>query len=76
MHDRPNNRELKVLEYLCLGNVEELASMPHIGMGTITPMIQKGWIVEAHDDYYGRDGFKITADGNEVFEKYHRFLRR
>ncbi|SNT37630.1 hypothetical protein [Tropicimonas sediminicola] len=76
MTDKPNNRELKVLDYLCLGNVEELAAMPHIGMGTIAPMIQKGWIEEAHDAYYGRHGYKITQKGSEVFEVFFRRLKR
>lgn len=75
MHDRPTNRELKVLRHLCLGNVERLSSMPRIGMGTITSLMKKGWIVEAHDHFYGRDGYKITPLGDEVFRNYHRLLR-
>lgn len=73
---KPNNRELKVLEKLCLGDVEPVENMPHINMGTIDPMLENGWIEAAIDETYDTHGYKITTLGSETFEKYHRLLRR
>ena len=74
--DRPNNRELKALSRLCLNTVEDPAAFVSVGKKTFEAMLAKGWIVEAHDDTYGTDGYQITPEGEQVWEANYTRLRR
>lgn len=70
--DRPNHRELKVLKLLCLGSVESPAKFPGVGPKTFGEMVAKGWIEEAYDEYYGTHGYKITPEGDAVWDANYR----
>ena len=67
---RPNNRELKVLRGLCLGNIEGPEHFAGIGPKTYADMLAKGWIEQAYDNTYGVDGYRLTEAGQTVFTEY------
>ena len=68
MTDRPDHRELKVMKELSAGpGIEDMDHFAHVGPKTFKKMLDKGWIEPAYDKYYGVDGVRLTALGNQVW---------
>lgn len=65
---RPNSREMKVLQGLCLGDIEDEAHFPFVGRKTFDAMIGKGWIEPATCETYGTVGYRITSDGEAAHQ--------
>lgn len=65
--DLPNDREMKVLRGLCLGNVEAESYFPGVGRKTFDALMARGWITRAIDETYDTDGWKITEDGEVAY---------
>lgn len=71
---RPNSRELNVLEKLCLGQPLPLARLAGAGAKTFEFMVEKGWIERT---YYMRNGiaedaFQITDVGNKIWDDNYK----
>ena len=66
MEPVPSAREMKVLQALCLGGVEDGAQWPSAGRGTEATLIAKGWIEPAMCDIYDTVGFRITEAGQQA----------
>ena len=62
----PSPREMKVLQALCLGGVENGAQWPGAGRGTEAALIAKGWTQPATCDTYDTVGFRITEAGQQA----------
>lgn len=68
---RPSAREMKVLEGLCLGDIETADHFPGVGKETFEAMLIKDWIEPAVDETYGTHGFRITEAGQKIHERWH-----
>lgn len=66
--DRPNNKEMKLLRGLCLGDVEEEAHFAGVGRKTFDGLLAMGWIEHATDETYGTIGYQITPEGQAAFK--------
>lgn len=64
----PSRREMKVLEGLCMDNVEDEAHFPGIGAKTFAAMLAKGWIKRDECETYGTIGYRITDVGENAHE--------
>lgn len=64
-----NTRELKVLQALSLGDIEDGDHFGGIGAKTFQGLLEKGWIEQSYDDVYGTDGYKITAAGEAILDE-------
>jgi hypothetical protein len=73
--NRPNHRELKVMRLLCIGSIEESAKFPGVGEKTFSEMVSKGWIEHAHDPVYGTNGYRMTSEGDAVWEANYKRVR-
>lgn len=62
----PSSREMKILQALCLGGVEDFSQWPGAGRGTEAALVVKGWIEPATCEIYGTVGFRITVAGQQA----------
>jgi hypothetical protein len=65
----PTRLELKLLQALCLGSVEDPRRLTGVGPKTIRDALAKGWISEDTCDHYGTQGLRITPEGLEIHRK-------
>ncbi len=65
---RSNSKEMKVLDGLCLGDIEGESHFPFVGQKTFDAMVAKGWIEEARCETYWTAGYRITPAGHEVHQ--------
>lgn len=67
MIEKPNSREVQMLQEICLGDL----CIPPSGVGgtTVQGMVSKGWCVEVVKDFGSAKFYKITDLGMEVFSR-------
>lgn len=64
--NRPNCRELKVLNHFC-GEPEALSAFPKgCGEGTVLGMVAKGWLTSFYDREREETVYDLTDAGREV----------
>jgi hypothetical protein len=67
----PNTRERKALKHLSYEEWDDVASIcpGEVGSGTITGLLEKGWIERAPDCPPGRNRVRITNAGRAALDQ-------